>query len=136
MNEKIKLTSGKVEHIFMDCLFQEGENSNKAIIVKGITNDFGFHPQRIKEHENEIYELLMELPTGFRKSEGGGWTFLNACYDKNGIQWTGLHKIMEQLFCLGMAIKKVKYLLPRDMWHALPGGMPYYQIMNKEIDNE
>ena len=58
---------------------------------------------------------------------GGGWSFLQACVDKNGNHW-GEHSNMEELFCLGIAIGKVESLLPRDMWKVLPGGVPYYVI--------
>ena len=39
----------------------------------------------------------------------------------------------DRLMMLGMAIGKVKYLLPRNLWFILPGGVPYYCI-TKEIN--
>jgi len=128
MNKKI-LTPEKVENIFMDCFFKENENKENPIIVEGITGKFGFHPQRIENNKKEIYKLLMELPEKFRKNVGGGWSFLNACIDKNGSQWTGEHKIMEQLFCLGIAIGAAEWLTPRSMWDVFPGAMPYCAIL-------
>lgn len=62
------------------------------------------------------------------KSSGGGWTFLNACHDRHGNLWTGFHRRMEELFMLGLAIGKVHCLFPRDLWDALPGGMPFYMV--------
>jgi len=61
-------------------------------------------------------------------SRGGGWSFLNLCSTKDEKQWTGLHERMEQLICLGMAIGKVSYCCPREMWPSLLGGMPYVRI--------
>jgi len=58
----------------------------------------------------------------------GGWTFLNACQDKHGRLWTGLHQTVEKLFLLGMATGKAKCLLPREVWPMLPGGLPYFAI--------
>ena len=121
----MELTAENVETVFMECLFKGGENSSNAIIAEGITSKFGLHPDRIKEQEENIYSMLKELPEQFQKKVGGGWSFLNACNDKNGKQWTGLHQKMEQLFVLGIACGKAKYLMPRDMWSAFPGGMPY-----------
>ncbi|NQT49448.1 hypothetical protein HQ571_02010 [Candidatus Kuenenbacteria bacterium] len=72
--------------------------------------------------------MLAELPDEFKESGGGGMSFMNACYDRNGNQWTGMHKRMEELFQLGIGIKKAKCLMPRASWSALPGGMPYYAI--------
>ena len=72
--------------------------------------------------------MLSELPDEFRVSGGGGWSFLQACNDRHGTQWTGFHQAMEELFMLGMAAGLVTELLPRDLWDALPGGMPYYAV--------
>ena len=125
----MKLTSENVEKIFFDCLFKDGENTDKATQVEGITNNFGFNPESLRSHANDILSMLHELPDTFMQDKGGGWTFLNACNDSKGEQWTGMHQIMEQLFVLGLAIEKVKCLLPRNIWPALPGGMPYYVVL-------
>ena len=127
------LTAEKVEEIFMDCLFRK-EEINKGIPIKepikveGLVNTFGFHPDRVKKHKEEIKSLLRELPDQFFKNGGGGWSFLNLCNTKDGEQWTGLHQRMEQLVCLGIAIGKVRYNLPRENWNILPGGVPYVSI--------
>jgi hypothetical protein len=81
----------------------------------------------------EIRAMLAELPDQYRKSGGGGWSFLNACDDRHGTQWTGFHRTMEHLFMLGLAIGAVTLLMPRELWDALPGGMPYYMV---DVDDE
>ena len=118
----------KVNTIFMDCLFKEGEDTSKYVKAEGITMNVGFHPERLESHKAEIATMLEELPEDFKESGGGGMSFLNACKDKHGKQWTGLHQRMEQLFQLGIGVGKVKSLMPREMWGALPGGMPYYVV--------
>ena len=128
MSESVVLDPQRVEAIFMDCLFKEGEDTSKHIKAEGIVRSVGFHPERLESHRAEIEALLGELPNEFKKSGGGGWSFLQACNDKHGNQWTGMHLRMEQLFQLGIGIGKVKSLMPREMWSALPGGMPYYII--------
>lgn len=124
----MKLTAENVKTIFLDCLYRGKELTVDCVRVDGIMNVFGFIPGRLKKHRDEIYEILKQLPEGFQKESGGGMTFLNACSDKEGNMWTGLHTTMEQLMTLGMAIDKVKYCMPRDMWMALPGGMPYFVV--------
>ena len=131
----MKLTSENVENIFVTCLFEDKddtinalENPNDAIKVEGIMSNVGFHPDRIKEHTDDIVSMLDDLPNEFKADGGGGWSFLNACNDKDGNQWTDLHMRMEQLFMLGMAAGKAKYTLPKEMWNVLPGGMPYVVI--------
>lgn len=123
-----KLTSEAVNALALECLFREGEPTHDAIKVDGIVGKFGFHPARIAENADAIAALLAELPDEFHASKGGGWSFLNACMDRNGAQW-GEHRDMEALFCLGIAAGKAKWQLPRDMWNVLPGGMPYVVVM-------
>lgn len=127
----MELTSENVESIFMDCLFRDNEDTSDPAIAEGITSNFGFHKERLKSHKEDISAMLLQLPLPFQKNGGGGggWTFLNACDNAKGEQWTGLHSIMEQLFSLGQACGKVECLIPRDMWSVLPGGMPYYSVI-------
>lgn len=123
----MELTAERVDAIFRDCLFREGEDTTGYVEADGIVHPVGFHPGRLKSHELEIAELLDELPDEFKKTGGGGWSFLNACMDKHGNQW-GEHLNMEQLFQLGAGVGKVSLALPRAMWPILPGGMPYYVV--------
>ena len=122
------IKSERVEELFMDCLFKDGEEIVSPITTEGIVTNTGFHPARLKSHEEEIVSMLKELPDNFHESRGGGWSFLNACMDRNGKQWTGLHQRMEQLFLLGIGIGKVVFLMPREMWSVFPGGMPYVVV--------
>ncbi len=70
--------------------------------------------------------MLDELHPNFKASNGGGWSFLNACNRSDNMQWTGLHSTMEKLFMLGIAAGHVEWMpAQRDMWSAFPGGMPY-----------
>ncbi len=128
MTETLAIDPQKVEEIFIDCLFRDGEDTSNYVVAEGITCNVGFNPVRLESHRDEIEELLAGLPDEYRESGGGGWSFLNACNDRHGNQWTGLHQRMEQLFQLGIAIDKVEYQLPRELWNALPGGVPYLVI--------
>lgn len=127
----MEVTSENVTNTFMDCLFKEGEDTSNPAIAEGVTSKFGFHKERLKSYSEEIKDMLSQLPKDFQQSSGGGMSFLNACENAKGEQWTGLHTIMEQLFVLGLASDKVKCLMSRDMWAVLPGGMPYYVITEK-----
>jgi hypothetical protein len=132
------LTADHVEEVYAACLFTDEETAGwdgtaetlpeGAIITEGILNQTGFHPGRIEEHRSEILSMLSELPHAFRPREGGGWSFLNACMREDGEQWTGFHQTQDRLFQLGMALGVVSYALPRAMWSALPGGMPYLVV--------
>ena len=124
----MELSVKNVTTVFMDCLFKEGENTDDPAIAKGITLNIGFNKDRLKKNDENITSMLKQLPIGFYKNSGGGMTFLDACNNAEGNQWTGSHEIMEQLFCLGLASEKAYYLLSRKMWCSLPGGMPYIVV--------
>ncbi len=122
------LSAENVEAVLLDCLFRENEeDTSQAVVVEGVVNKFGFHPQRLESHKAEIAELLEGLPNEFKESKGGGWSFLNACMTHDGIHW-GEHRNVEQLLVLGIATKQAKFLMPRSMWNSFPGGMPYFSV--------
>ena len=131
------LTPNNVNEIFLDCLFEDGtteeEALEKGIIVEGITLKIGLDPDKLAKHKDDIISMLNQLPKEFHEKKGGGWSFLNACNRADGSQWTGLHKDMQELMILGMAIRRVKYSLPRDLWGVMSGGMPYFVVTEKEI---
>ncbi|OHA91017.1 MAG: hypothetical protein A2758_01350 [Candidatus Zambryskibacteria bacterium RIFCSPHIGHO2_01_FULL_49_18] len=130
MAKKQTLTPERVEAIFVDCLFRKSERTDKRVTARGITTAAGFHPGRLKKHSAEIAEMLAELPDGFRNSPTGA-SFLEACMDKHGNQWTGLHQRMEQLFLLGVATKKAKILKAQALRRFLNGSMPNCVVIGK-----
>lgn len=122
------IDSERVDAIFRDCLFNADEETSSHVKAEGIVRNVEFHPERLNGHKAEIEAMLDELPDTFKKSGGGGMSFLNACEDKHGNQWTGQHQRMEQLFQLGIGVGKAEFLMPREIWDCLPGGMPYYIV--------
>jgi hypothetical protein len=124
----MKLSAKNVERVFNLCIERETKR-NDELIVHGIVNDFPFNKKMLSEYADDIIGFLNELPKEFHENDGGGWSFLNACNDKNGNQWTGSHAVMEKLFVLGIGIDKVKLLLPREVWGSLPGGVPYFVVV-------
>ena len=130
MNVEQKLTPTRVEEVFTACLFADGEDTSNHVKAEGFLTTVGFHPERLEARSNDIVEMLGELPDSFKSSGGEGMSFLEACEDRHGNLWTGNHHSMEQLFQLGLAIGKVSYPFPREVWEALPGGMPYYVVLD------
>lgn len=121
-----KLSSELVEKVFKQCLAPTSEDGEE---VRGVVLKAAFDPAAIESHRDTITAMLNELPDQFKESGGGGWSFLNACNDRHGDQWTSFHRAMEMLFMLGKAAGLVTEMLPREMWDILPGGVPYYIIM-------
>lgn len=127
------LTAQRVDDVARDCLYRDDELTTVdgqrqvpegAVLVEGVVSTFGFHPGRLERHADAIRAMLAELPAEF----GEGYSFLAACNDRHGNQWTGMHSTMDALFCLGIAVGAVTCPFPRDMWPMLPGGVPYYFV--------
>ncbi len=127
MEAKSCLTDAKVREIFEECLFNDGSDKGTSIKVESIT-EAEFHTDRLANHRQKIEDMLAELPDVFKESGGGGGSFLAACNDRHGRQWTGSQATMAQLFLLGIAIDMVSCPLPRNLWSILPGGVPYYIV--------
>lgn len=134
------LTAERVESLYHSCLKGKSSGSGNIVplqLVNGIMSNTLFDQDRIKEHKKEIYALLKELPDTYLESGGGGMSFLGACYDRHGVQWTGMQVTMDRLFQLGIAIGKVEYVFDdRSLWPILPGGVPYLIIKDQEHDND
>ena len=126
-----KLTAQAVRDILHDC-FADG---SEAVDVDGIVSRFSFSKAKLAERADEIYALLLELPEDFLSSKGGGTSFLMACHDKDGNHW-GEHQDMEALVCLGIAIRKASFLIPRAIRKHLPGGMPYLFVKDSHEDSQ
>lgn len=125
----MELTAENVVETLKSCLYETvPEDTSKAVLVEGVVSKFGFDPDRLKMKKADIESMLAQLPPQFRQDSGGGYSFLAACQRADGVQW-GEHKTVDELFALGMAIGKVQCCLPRELWGALPGGMPYYVVV-------
>lgn len=121
----MELTAANVNIIMSDCLFKNGESHENHVTVEGIVSHVEFHPERLESHRNDVLEMLGELDQTFLVNVGGGWSFLQLCNKANGEQWTGMHSTMDELCMLAIGLGIGQWLLPRDIWSMLPGGMPY-----------
>lgn len=135
------IQASEVQSIVKKCLFNqeeidaEGKPKVPWIAAEGVVSQFGFNKERIDENAARIRELLQELPIEFQPTVaggGGGWTFLNACQDKNGELW-GQQRDVDELLTLGIASGWASISMPRDMWNVLPGGVPYFEVMHERV---
>lgn len=124
------MNANRVHEMAVDSMFEDsevgadGQTLMPQLCVQGIINTFGFHPERVKKHKAELKEMIKELPEGFYESGGGGMSFLNLCEDKHGNQWAE-HSTLEMFLCMAIANDLAGYCLPKEMWHLMPGGMPF-----------
>jgi hypothetical protein len=124
--------SSAVEATFTDCTADD--DTLDTLEVEGIVHTARFDRTKVLARQRDIALLLDELPIEFKSQEqggGDGHSFLNACNDRNGNQWTGFHLTMEQLFLLGIATGQAEWCLPRELWEVFPGGMPYIKVTPK-----
>lgn len=130
----LKLTSKAVVDVMYYCLYNNDEVAAVraagetvppgAVLVEGVTSTFGLHPERLAESKPKIAEFISQLPDTFLDTAGGGWSFLNLPFDKDGNQWCE-HREAEALCALAIGVGLAKWAARRDQWHLLPGGMPY-----------
>ena len=88
------IDAARVDEIVRDCLVTEAPGP-EDVVVDGVVHTFAFKADKLAEHRLEVVGMLVELPMQFRPAEmggGGGWSFLNACNDRRGEQWTGMRK--------------------------------------------
>lgn len=104
-----------------------GEAVDGITMVEGVIGGFAFVTAKLEEKRVDIKTMLKDLPDEFMKSGGGGHSFLNACMTKDGEQW-GEQPTVGELVCLGLGLKLVEFVMPREMWSILPGGMPYFVV--------
>lgn len=124
-----RLSAQRVEQLLGECMAEPGERETTRV-VPGITGSFAVDLTKINKAKPEIANMLLQLSDAFMtgKGMGGGYSFLQACEDRQGRQWADFHRSMEALFVLGMGADLADCLAPRELWSALPGGMPYYSV--------
>lgn len=120
----MKLTAENVENVLKYCLFNSGEDTANYKLGEGARLRIGCHPGRIDEKKDEIKSMCSELPERF----ADGFYFLNACVTRNGEQW-GEHEDVDRLLAIGTAAGCLEIMMPRELWQALPGGLPYFKVV-------
>ena len=123
----------RITEIVKDCLFRDdevidGKPTTDPVLVSGVVIRIGFHKERLESHREEVKAMLSELPLDFQPNGGGGSSFLNMCMDKFGNQW-GEHRNMDELCALAIGLGLGGFPMGREFWSALPGGVPYFSIV-------
>lgn len=135
--ENIRIDARRVEEIFLDCLFRDKEidgegkprHPDMVVMSEGIKGRFGLHKKRLERYYNEIEGMLYDLDPVFYEPNnlGNGESFQKFSLRQDGEPW-GTDREAEMLMVLGIGLKLVKNVLPRQLWAKLPGGMPYISI--------
>lgn len=132
----MELTAINVNAIFTECLFRNDSKIKKPLEVEGIRMNVGFHRGKLQKCKKNIVDLCSQVSDMFRRSVGGGGSFLNFCVDKDEQLWTGEHQTCEKLLMLGLAVGIIEFLAPRELWSIFPGGMPYMVVNDAKVVSE
>jgi hypothetical protein len=123
------IDQSRVLDIYRDCANLELlENSSTAIRVQKVTSDdeVCFDPECLNTHRQEIISILDQLPGTFRPGSGGD-SFGAMDSDEYGAPWTSSLADVECLLLLGVAIERIEYVDPREIWDKYPRS-PYVWI--------
>lgn len=137
----MELTTDNVFNVTMHAMptndetaaFGLNKDTDTNVPIKGVTfvqgamRKFAFVTARLEEKRADIMSMLEQLPDDFMAEKGGGTSLMNMPFTKDGIQW-GEQYNADNLFVLGAGLGLCKFLMPRDVWSVLPGGMPYIVV--------
>lgn len=122
----MELTAENVDTLMRETLAERADSPG-TVLGEGVRGKAAFDAARIEARRTDVRTMLDQLPAEFGEKTGGGWPFLNACVRRDGTQW-GEHRSIDHLVMMGSALGLVSFVMPREMWPALAGGMPYFVI--------
>lgn len=122
----MELLAENVESVFKDCLLDEGYTlDTKVIPVLTVVGKFGFNPDKIDKHSEDICSMISELNSNFDESNQG-CTFMQLPFKGQDNQQWAEQRTAGLLLALGIASGWMAYTIEDPyMWQALPGGVPY-----------
>lgn len=133
----LKLNVEHVEEIFKDCLLSNDyKNDTKVIPVRTVTGTYGFDPEKLDEHSNDIKEMISQLSSKFDESNQG-YTFMALPFkgDVDSEQQWGEQRHGDLLMALGIGSGWMKLTLEDPkLWKILPGSVPYVYRTEKRQD--
>ena len=122
----------ELNRIVKDCLPETPHPT--PTVGRGIVCDFAFDPERLPRHRPAVVAMLKQLSPEFFTTGGAGISTLRMCVLADGAQW-GEQPDVQSLCALGHALGLVEYSLPRQIWSALPGGMPYVTVRDDRFED-
>jgi len=121
-----------VDAMVKHSLFSQGEEERDRVIVDGFVQTFAFHRDRLEANRSAIKILIRDVVDDtFLLGGGGGNTAIYLTVDRTGQNWAD-QATAEAFFCLAAGLGLATYSVPRELWVAMPGGMPYIHFFNVE----
>lgn len=109
---------GRIEYVFDEVAKERG------VDVRGAMLRLFLDKEKLETHRADVVSWLNELDPKFKE----GWSLMQAVATKDGELW-GEQRDADALFTLAQALGLAEPTMPRELWHALPGCMPYYTVL-------
>jgi hypothetical protein len=92
--------------------------------------------KKVYENHESVREILSQLPVAFMEKNGGA-SALKATVNADNYRW-GDARNVDELVTLGVGCGYVEFLSPRGSWKNLPGGVPYFKVLEerKEVPHK
>lgn len=116
----------------MESSLADSAEGDGVLIVKGTINNYAFNKQVLAHFRDDVVKMLDQLDDSFMDDAGGGMSLMNMVATKNGEHW-GEQPTADALFAMANGLGLAHFSLPREMWHILPGSMPYVTVMRSEF---
>lgn len=123
---KQELTREAVLRLIRECLAPDG--GEDTVIARMFGNDYALN---VNGREEEIRDLLYQLPDEFVEDTGAGHSLLGAIFRSDGVRWAENYVEAQHLLALGVAARIVEELFPIWMRQHLPEGAPYYIVKTR-----
>ena len=128
-------TVGSPEYNAIAERLENDDYPEDGIVVETVMAQVLFSKERVEEVRDDVIALLDQLPDKFKENEGGGWSISQLHLTNDGAEWVEeLDGKLDMLLSLGFAIGKLRWILPRDLWHILPDQYPYVTVMEEATE--
>lgn len=118
------LNSRTVRRLMEQALFASDVNAEdakaRAVIVKGVTFEVGFDPDKLEAMRGTVTELVEQLTPRLNI----GVSIIELSRTRDNREW-GDSLSVESLMLLAIGLGIVQMPWPRLFWQFLPGSMPY-----------
>lgn len=110
-----------VRKTFSYCSLREGEDPFTSLRIQGIHSVFWLNQERLEEKRALITDLVGHLSRELKK----GISFLEICFNKDGILWTAESCVCENLLVIALGLNLIRYVEPQEEWASLPMQTPH-----------
>jgi len=131
MKTLTRLKAEPIGKIFKDCVVPRSSGNFMVVYAPGITGTRVVHFDLIKleDYRAEIISLVNQLPAEFKTDAGA--SFNGTHRNHRGDVWCRDESDREKLVQLGIALRIIELIEPRELWAYLPRKRPSIRIVQQ-----